>query len=318
MGRDSIHQVMSFMGARKIKYYIFILIKAITISVCSNIVIAFVGKNVFDGITKGVIQYIYKSIAIVGITFAVGLLIELVSQYMLKNCVSKTIEDIKKRISKCIKNKYYKEDLISIVDNDIKIINNFYLDQMFNLIFALVQCIVSLILIFFLEWRIGCIVLIVDILTIFVNRKFNVKLIEENNIVQEQMSELGINITQYNKTEELFNMKDIHNVYMEKIEEMSKNIIKRDRVEIQFLAINNFFYIFNCLGIFLIGIYLFIKGITDISTVIAIIFIQGNVNYSCRNMSNFIIDMQNSLLSVEKIMGIMDLPMEDERSSLSR
>lgn len=320
--------VMRFMEKRLPLYLITTIIDAAIVSVCLNIVLAFISKNVFNAAVKGDINLIIKGITIAGVSFLIGATLRPFMGYISKKCVRKTMTDIRVKVYKSLCNsdlqsleKYHSGDLTSRIINDMGSIEDIYASQVFNLAFACVNGIIAVAAIFMLQWILGIIVLILGIITLLVCKKFNHTTKEISDTIQQQtgtMNERLVDIIQGITVTKIFSLEDIvQHFYSEKNHELCKNMFKRDCINGKFLSVNFLFSFINEIGVLCIGVFMAMNGMIDMGTIIAVILLQGNANYMFNNINSFMINIQKSLAGANRVIELLDLPVEADALSFN-
>lgn len=320
--------VMRFMEKRLPLYLITTIIDAAIVSVCLNIVLAFISKNVFNAAVKGDINLIIKGITIAGVSFLIGASLRPFMGYISKKCVRQTMTDIRVKVYKSLCNsdlqnleKYHSGDLTSRIINDMGSIEDIYASQVFNLAFACVNGIIAVAAIFMLQWILGIIVLILGIITLLVCKKFNHTTKEISDTIQQQtgtMNERLVDIIQGITVTKIFSLEDIvQHFYSENNHELCKNTFKRDCINGKFLSVNFLLSFINEIGVLCIGVFMAMNGMIDMGTIIAVILLQDNANYMFNNINSFMINIQKSLAGANRVIELLDLPMEADTLSIN-
>lgn len=319
-------RVMGFMEKRLPLYLITTMIDAAIVSVCLNIVLAFISKNIFNAAVKGDINLIIRGIIIAGISFIIGASLRPFMGYISKKCVRQTMTDIRVNIYKALCNadlqsleKYHSGDLTSRIINDTGSIEDIYASQVFNLVFACVNGIIAMSAIFALQWILGIVVLILGIITLLVCKRFNHSTKEISDVIQQQtgiMNERLVDIIQGLTVTKIFNLEDIvQHFYSEKNHELCKNIFRRDCINGEFSSVNFLFSFANEIGILCIGVFMAMNKMIDMGTIIAVILLQGNANYMFNNINSFMINIQKSLAGANRVMELLSIPKEKDTFS---
>jgi ATP-binding cassette, subfamily B, bacterial len=326
--KNGFMQVMRFMEKRLPLYLITTIIDAAIVSVCLNIVLAFISKNVFNAAVKGDINLIINGITIAGVSFLIGATLRPFRGYISKKCVRQTMTDIRVKVYKSLCNsdlqsleKYHSGDLTSRIINDMGSIEDIYASQVFNLAFACVNGIIAVAAIFMLQWILGIIVLILGIITLLVCKKFNHTTKEISDTIQQQtgtMNERLVDIIQGITVTKIFSLEDIvQHFYSEKNHELCKNMFKRDCINGKFLSVNFLFSFANEIGVLCIGVFMAMNRMIDMGTIIAVILLQDNANYMFNNINSFMINIQKSLAGANRVTELLDLPMEADTLNIN-
>lgn len=303
------------------RYFVLNILNSLVVSLCFNIIIAFVSQNIFEAAITGNVTYLKSVILTFSIPFLVGLVIEPISRYYYSKSVNTTVNGIRSKLYAKIGEMPFAEyetfhsgSLLTRVTNDIENVDVLLKVHISNLVFACIHGIVPLSIIFYYDYRMGLFVCLFGVLQVILNNLLTPHIKKNAEVMNEQITEINkiiIDIVDNFKITKIFNIeKTIFNIFQSKNKELFNSGFAKSRI----MAIYNFFNTIldnSSILIILFGYFLYDKGYVSIGTVIAISLLQGNAIYLFSNIGSFIISIQASLASTGKLYEILNISSED-------
>lgn len=318
-------KILGFMKKRTPLYLFCVILRNLISSICFNIVIAYIIKDVFDAALKGDKNLILKAAILAVATYFIGSILSPIVSYLSSKCAKETMKDI--RISAFNKledltiesfEKDHSGNYVSIVTNDINNIEAIYTNQINSLIFAIVHGIISISAMLLLEWRLAIVVIILGIGTVIINNCFSHKLRALNNTLQNQLSkatERLIDLIQSSAITKIFHIKKwVLGHYGKENDKYLDNSNKLNRLEAFFDAVNNLLSSVKYIGVLCLSIFMIYKGFITAGTAMAVMQLMGNANYMFDNIGTFIKDIQKSLASASRVMNLLSMDSETDSS----
>lgn len=314
-------KTMSFMRPNIVRYIISILVDAGFTSICYNIVLAFIMKDVINAITYGNILLLKRAFFIAIISFLLAFIFQPLFKYRHQSCSIKAIGNARVSVFKHMEaltignfEGRHTGDLITRMTNDIDAIQEIYMTHIFMLVFAFIHGVIAIVSMFLLDWTFAIIAIVIGLISIFISAFFRKPLRRAGDNVQKGMGKM---------TERLIDISDgfmeikIYNIE-EKIFEKHKNenmdlntaVIKMGKINSSFQVINNTYGTLKTIGILTLGLYMSMKGKIDIGTIAAILHLQGNASYLFENIGQFIAGIQSSLAGASRVFELLDSPTE--------
>jgi ATP-binding cassette subfamily B protein len=317
-------QLLLLMKKKLGPYVVSMILKNALTSLCFNIVIAFIMKDVFDAVTTGKAFLIKKAIILAAGSFIIGTILQPILTYINQKCIKETMKDLRTSAFKATINlpienieEEHSGSFISIVTNDMNNIEAFYSTQMNLLVFSLIFGILAITSIFFLEWRLAIVVILIGVITIVINNLFVPKIRFLNDKIQGQLK---------NKTSRLIDLLDstsitkmfqaekkVHNLFEIENNKYFDTSMKLSKVEATFDSINVFLSNLKYLGVLCLSLFMLFKGYILVGTVVAVMHLMGNANYMFDNIGVFIKDIQKSLVCGHNVLELLN--MEPESTS---
>lgn len=323
---NELMKVLSFMKKRTPLYLFSVILGNLVTSVCFNIVIAFIIKDVFDAALKGENFLILRATILAASTFVIGAILSPVASYLRNKCVKETMKEIRITAFEKLEGlaiesfeKDHSGNYISIVTNDINNIESIYNNQITSLIFALMHGVISIISMLFLEWRLAIVVLILGIGTVIINNCFSQKLRVLNDILQNQLSkstERLIDLIQSTSITKMFHLKKwTHGHYEKETSNYLESSMKLTKLEALFDAVNNLLSSVKFIGVLCLSFFMIYKGFVTAGTAMAVMQLMGNADYMFNNIGSFVKDIQKSLASANRVMNLLSMDSEIELSN---
>lgn len=320
--------LLGFMKNRLILYLSTMIMRNLITSVCFNIVIAFITKNVFDAIINGEAFLIKKAVILAATAFLIGAILQPIVSFLMNKCVKETMKEIRNTSFEAIENAAL-EDIsnehsgrfISVVTNDINSIEAFYSVQMNMLVFSFINGIIAIASIFILEWRLAILTLLLGFLSVFINNLFVPKIRKYNDIIQSQLKGMTaklIDIIDSIITTKMFQAEEkMNNNFREKNSENLHTSMMLGRLEAFFDCINVFFSNLKYIGVLCASLFMFFKGDMKIGTVMAVMQLMGSANYMFDNIGSFIKDIQKSLAGGKNVLELLKIEKETDNNAIN-
>lgn len=317
-------KVMSFMKTHKWKYIFTMIANASFISICYNVVLAFIMKDVINAITYKDVMLMKRAVYIAGISFVSAFILQPIINYLLKGFVRKTMGDIRLKVFKHVEKltvenleNHQTGDLISRMTNDVETIQGVYKDQIPSITFALIHGIVAVISMFIMEWRLAILVIVIGLLSVFISTVFSKPLRKTSDEVQKKQGELTqkvIDIMDGFQVIKMFNIQEkIYKKYKNSNKELYTYSFKNEKINCVLRTVKYFYGNVQSIGVLSVGLYMSLKGIVDIGTIVAIIQLQGNANFLFENIGDFISGIQKSLAGAARVFELLEIPTEKEK-----
>jgi len=318
---SSLFKIFRFMKGRLFVYLGATLLDGIITSVCFNIVIAFITKDVFNAAVYGNDGLFARSVLLATGAFVTGAVFQPIVKYYSKLCVKKTMTEFKMHVFSHLESlpistyeKKHTGDLLSRYTNDLKSIENIYSSQISSLVFATVHGIIAITSILYLEWRMAAAIVLLGIGTMLVNRFFGRRIRAVSSVIQEGKGVLTqrlIDLLHSLQVVKMFHGEEkIYKKYCDKNNDVTHATIKRSSIQSCLNAVMLVFSNLKNIGILCLGILLVMKGYTQIGTVVAALYLQGNANYMFDNIGGFIVGIQRALAGADRVFEILDIPAE--------
>lgn len=294
---------------------------------CFNIVMAILMKDLFNAANEGNKNLFIKAVIIAASSLLIALIIQPFFVYISRKAQKKTMKQIRliaynhmTEIPISYFEREHSGNIMSRLTNDIKIIEDIYQIHIPRICFTLLLGIGSIILMFIYDWRLSLYAVIFEIVSVFMSVKISgkIRIISDDvQIKRSKVNEKFLDIISGFKTTKIFQIEDeIVNNYKKESDELTDKEKKRDNLNALINTVNLFFYSAKSIGLIILGIYMVLKRLTDIGTLIAIYNLQNNMGI-LSNLGDTLGKLQGSLAGVGRVVNLLDEEKESHKYDYS-
>lgn len=320
--RKVFSRLMNEIGREKVLYIAAIII-ASSSSFLFNTFSAYGLRGGLDGAIGKNTSDIQRSFSIMVIGLILVMIIIPIAKYVNQKIYILTVGKIKKRLYDHVQHlpmTYYEShqngEFISKFNNDMSEVKNFYGDRMQNLLTSLLAGIGTGIFMFMLSVKLSIYVLTFGIVYVYVDKMISSKIRSINKEIQEMNAEstnVFSNIVNGFSCMKSYNAEDVmkkqYKISNIKIYKKSMQLV---RYKSLLSAVSNIFGSLSFVGAMVLGSFLAFKGEISIGTVIGVIQLENGVNEMFQTLGDFIVDVQKSYASAERVYEIFDNPVEKD------
>ena len=317
-------RVMAFIGSRSWRYYLALVVYALTLGICFNMVLAFILQNVLDAAVNGEQATLLRGVALAGWTFLGGLPVLTISNYWIKSCARKTMSEVRLQVFKHLEalpvgsfESQHSGDLISRSINDVGQLEAIYANQLQLLTLSLVFGLVGMAFVFAIEWRLGIVSLVLGVVTTTLNAIFTSPLRRVNDTIQSLLGKLTERLTdlvQSLPVTKMFHLeRHIHRLYAQENEALAVSEIKLARIDALRSMLAQLTSAIQGTGVLGLGLLMVMDGTIAIGSIWAIVYLQGIANFMFAYIGNFINQLQQSLAGASRVLELLDRPPEPLR-----
>lgn len=304
--------------------YILVLILSCAVNAASNIISAYVNKNVISAAESEKMSFLISGVVLAVLAFLIGCIIFPMCIYLkvriIKHVMVKIKLDLFKHIEK-LPISYHENshsgELMSRLINDVNSMENAYNDQMQMVGVSLIGGIGSTITMISLDWRLAIITIIMGVISARIDISYSNTLRKIANKIQNSLGLLNQHLSDILSgfcTARMFNINSlITGRFINESNIIAGQTIKRAKKNSQLSCINYISGILSMVGIYIVGAFMVTKNMLDFSTVVAIVALQKGVNFMFLNFGNFFVQLQSSLAGASRIFEILDEAIEKER-----
>lgn len=304
--------------------YILVLILSCAVNATSNIISAYVNKNVISAAESGKMDFLISGTVLAVLAFLMGCIIFPMCIYLkvriIKHVMVKIKLDLFKHIEK-LPISYYENshsgELMSRLINDVNSIENAYNDQMQMVGVSLIGGIGSTIAMISLDWRLAIITIIMGVISARIDISYSSPLRKIADKIQNSLGLLNQHLSDILsgfRTARMFNINSfITDRFINESNIIAGQTIERAKKNSQLSCINYISGVLSMVGIYIVGAFMVTKNMLDFSTVVAIVALQKGVNFMFLNFGNFFVQLQSSLAGASRIFEILDEAIEPER-----
>lgn len=294
-----------------------------------NIALSLLLEKIIDVVEVGDISK-FMRVVVITILFIIGeSVISYLKAYFKNAYIKKTMYYIKNDIFKeMLKKKsfeFYRSNsakYISLLSNDIKMIEEDYLNTMFLVFENLILFVGSLISLFLLNYEITIILIVITSLTMVIPKIFEKKLSDKKEFYSEKLEKFTIGIKDIFTGFEVIKAFSVEEKINNEYRKLNFNV-EESKYKFEMLSsLANTVSLFTgssmFMGIVIVGTYLCIKGNITLGTMLACIQLTNNVTNPIFNSIAYINIIKSMKSIKEKILSIYSEDEEDKKEYISK
>lgn len=323
------HEFLKMLSLMKNKkwVYLFALILGCTINAASNILSAFVNKNMISAAETGKISFMSNGVKLALMAFLISFFIFPFCIYLKTRVIKHVMANIKLDVFKHIEQlemSYHESshsgDLTSRLINDINSMEGAFNYKLQIVGVSLIGGISSAIIMFSLDLRLSIITILIGIISARLNINFASSLRILGDKIQQSLGilnqYLGDIISGF-KVTRMFNIGNIiTGRYINESNFIADQNIKRTKKNSKLNCINYLLGILSLTGIYILGALMVINKMVDLSTVVAVVGLQKGVNFMFLDLGRFVSELQGALSGSSRVFDLLNQPSEKERPKL--
>jgi ABC-type multidrug transport system fused ATPase/permease subunit len=200
-------------------------------------------------------------------------------------------------------------NIMSMLTNDIKIIEDIYDIHINRMVFTLFLGAGSTIFMFIYNWKLALYAAVFEILSVLTSAKIAKKIRRISGEVQTERSKVNqkfIDIISGFTTTKIFQIENvIINNYKNQSDKLTDKEKSRDNLNALINAVGLFFYSFKSTGLIILGIYMVLQKQTDIGTFIALYNLQNNMGV-LSNLGGIFGKLQASMAGIDRVGNLLE------------
>ena len=314
--RSTFMRLMGLMGKRFWPYAASLILFSAIVTVCFNIVLAFLMKNVLDAAMSADRELLIRALIMAVVTFLGGTPLVVAFHYICSVCIKRTLTDLRQRLFHHIADMPLSEfegghsgDLVSRVTNDLSRIAPIYFDQLQTLLYFIFMGTVAIGSIFNIDVRLGWVVLFLGIATIATNTRFTKPMRTASELVQTNtgtLTERLVDLLQSIPVVKMFQLeRTIHQTYSR-----ANGAVALGNVQASFETVNQLFHWLRDFGLLGLGMYFYWRGEISLGSAWAIVLLRSNADLLFQYVGGFIAYIQQSLAAAARVFEVLDREIE--------
>lgn len=316
MKQFNLKYCIGFLKEKALIYIVTLLADKMLVSVCYNIVLAFIMKNIVNGIAYKNGESFKQAFLIAAVSFLIAFIFQPIVNKIFNYSIRTTLGDVRIKLFKhmlILKTSEFEKltsgEILSRITNDVDKLEEIYKDNIPNFTFAVMHGVIAITTMFMENMILAAIAAGFGLFSVIINNivskkieKYSSEYQRQTEILNQQIIDLedGFADIKTNEAEEAFYGRislisdNIRNLYYKKENQMSKTSV-----------LSSAFYYINLLGVMFIGIFMAINNKITIGSVMAIIHLQGNADYLFSTFSTFLAGIRKNLPSCERIVKFL-------------
>jgi len=321
-------RIMGHMKPRMAAYIAGMVLTGI-FSSSSNLIMAYVLKDLVDAAADRNILFLYSALILLAVNVVMLCIGYPVFEYIYKGSIRKTTADIRLKLFSHLEEVKYSHiesmhsgEVISRMSNDMELLEKSYADDLRNIFEVIISGIASMILMFTLDWAVSLMLLAFGVITLFVNRFFAIPLRNISTRIQEKTAVVISILTDMFSGFQTVKSLNLKKLILSKFEtdnsSLTKDNIKKAGISALLDGTNYLLEWINFGGCVVIGAVLVMSGRTTFGILIAIVQLLNYVIRMFSQLGSFISQLQTSLAGADRVFELMDKEKEPERYSLQK
>ncbi|MBU5314058.1 ABC transporter ATP-binding protein/permease [Tissierella carlieri] len=314
---NEVIRILSFMKPHRMRYIISMIIDAGFSSICYNIVLAYIIKDVINAIIHGSIPLIKKAFFIAIGSFLIAFILQPIFKYLYQSCVIKIIGNIKINAFRHMEvltvenfEGRHTGDLITRMTNDIDAIQEIYMKHIPNLMFAFILGATAMISMFLMNWQFAIVAIVIGMVSVLISTLFSKSLRRAGDDVQRKIGGVTqrlIDISDGFMEIKMFNIEaEIFDKFESENRDLKTAVVNKGKINSILEVFNSSYETLKTIGIVALGLYMSMKGRIDVGTIAAILHLQGNASFLFGNIGQFIADIQGSLAGACRVIELLN------------
>lgn len=315
--------IFSYIKPNKLVYIILMTCDCFT-EISFYLLTPLVMKLMIDAAIKSDMVLLKSGVLLTLTISGLGMVIFVIEEFYLFKMFETTTANIRTRVFNHILHlpvtyieRHHSGDTISRLTNDIATMENAFKWPLRMILVTLLSGLSSAFAMLLLDWKVSILLILIGLLSVLINIKQVNNLREITNIIQKMMGQYTENLSNIFSGFMTIKSLSLGNSMMDKITNINEDILKSNIAvskKSAFIESRNFLFgSINFIGVILLASFLALKGLSNLGSVISMIFLLGNVNRMFSDINGMILNLQGYLAGSSRVSGIMETEEESER-----
>ncbi|PYG90227.1 ABC-type multidrug transport system fused ATPase/permease subunit [Ruminiclostridium sufflavum DSM 19573] len=309
-------RIISGMKRHKWKYLTVLLISCLDYG-AAKILIGFLNKDLINSVVQNDRQLLVRAF----VTAAVCVVLSCGFYPLVMYEIGKSVKDymlalrtgaVKHLLNMPVSGVYgsSKGEMMSRLTVDLNLIDTSLTEQLWSVLRDIIYGIGSCVIMLLLDPRLSAVVLLLGIASALVNSVYLKKSKLLSDMIQKKLGTLSqqlIDVVEGSRIQKMYGLDGIiKNKYSSENGQIARFQMKRTVVSAKIDGINFMLSTFNVIGVLGIGIYMFLSGLIDIGSIIAVITLQAGVTNMFLQVGVFLSQLQGSMAGAKRFFEFMD------------
>ena len=323
-----LRRTLALLDRWTLPYTFSVLLHAVNISVCFNLVLAYLMKGALDAALSGDIAFLIHAAFLAGGTFFGGTPLLMLTSYIGTRSLQKMLTQVRIRLFQHTiqlpvsqLSQQHSGDRISRFTNDLGTLESLFNNALTSLAMGLVIGTVGTVMILSLDWRLGLGSVILGLLTTLNSAAFTKPIRRRADRIQTSLgalTERASDLIQSLPVTKMFQLESIvHGYYKKTNAELVQAELEQAHLDALHQTILSLLGWLRNIGTLVVGLLLISDGQLELGALWAIIHLQGNTSFMFSNFGQFLTRIQTSLAGAARIFEVLDSPVEVELPALS-
>ena len=316
-------RVIRLMRGRLAVYIGTAFLRAVIAALCLNLVMAFVLRDSLNAAVQQDITLIRRALLVALGAFVIGEPLLALVEYVNQAAVIATMTQVRvaafRKMTDLPVRHFEQEhsgDLLTRLTNNVQNVEDVYREDLTSLIYGLAYSGFALAFIFAFEWRMGTMILAINLVNILIGLAFRRPKRAVNERIQQGQAATTERLLDLFHGLTVIKMFHVHSAalarFREVHEEMTGAYVKQGGIDALAGLAGNLYGTFKYLGVLAAGLFLVMRGETDLGGIGAIIFMQSYASIFFEGLGRLIPHVQASLAGASRVLELYDWPTERE------
>jgi ATP-binding cassette subfamily B protein len=293
------------------------------------IIVGFVTKYVVDSVIINDTEPLIRTLILTVFCVLASVIVIFCSHFLFNRIVLNAIGSLKLRLYKQLVQKREKSikevqsgDMLSRITNDVYVVQRVLSREVYNICFAIVFGISSLISMMILNWFYALVFTGGWILIAILNTRMTRGVEATSRTLQQSMGKMTErlnNLLAGSLIVKLYGMKEFrYKEFSESNKEATEAFLSNNQRYAYLDSTNYLFGWLSNLILILIGCLFFVRGISELGDLMAISQLLFGLNFMLNNLGRFLIELGASIPAIERIVEIDNLPHSEHHKVYER
>ncbi|MGO4529159.1 ABC transporter ATP-binding protein [Paenibacillus sp. 2TAF8] len=320
--------LLSIVDGRKAFYIVLMIAKSMA-EASLYIIVGFVTKYVVDSVIINDTEPLIRTLILTVFCVLASVIVIFCSHFLFNRIVLNAIGSLKLRLYKQLVQKREKSikevqsgDMLSRITNDVYVVQRVLSREVYNICFAIVFGISSLISMMILNWFYALVFTGGWILIAILNTRMTRGVEATSRTLQQSMGKMTErlnNLLAGSLIVKLYGMKEFrYKEFSESNKEATEAFLSNNQRYAYLDSTNYLFGWLSNLILILIGCLFFVRGISELGDLMAISQLLFGLNFMLNNLGRFLIELGASIPAIERIVEIDNLPHSEHHKVYER
>jgi ABC-type multidrug transport system fused ATPase/permease subunit len=312
------------MRGRLPAYVVTTLLRAAIAALCVNLAMAFVLRDALNAAVQQDAGLLRRALVLAVGAFFIGEPTLALVEYIHQGTVIATMTRLRQaafaKMAALPVRRFEREhsgDLLTRLTSNIQDIEDIYQEDLTALAYGLAYSGFALALIFGIEWRMGALILAINLVNIVIGLAFRRPRRRVNDAIQRGQVATTERFLDLFRGLTVVKMFHVHGAALARFrrahDEVTAAHVRQGAIDALSGLAGNLYGTFKYLGVLAVGLLLVMEGQTDLGAIGAIIFMQSYASIFFEELGHFIPQVQASLAGADRVLALLDWPTEEEQ-----
>lgn len=317
-------RVLRLLRGRRPVYVVTTLLRAAIAALCLNLAMAFVLRDALNAAVQHDAGLLRRALVLAVGAFFIGEPVLALVEYIHQGTVIATMTRVRqtafRKMTALPVRRFEQEhsgDLLTRLTTNIQDIENVYQLDLTALAYGLAYSGFALAFIFGIEWRMGTIILAINLVNIAIGMAFRQPKRRVNDAIQRGQVATTERFLDLFRGLTVVKMFHVHSAALARFrqahDEVTAAYVRQGGIDALSGLAGNLYGTFKYLGVLAVGLLFVMEGETDLGGIGAIIFMQSYAGIFFEELGRFIPQVQASLAGASRVLELLDWPTEQER-----